>query len=62
MDEWTGPVRSGHPEDACPVCGKPCIIATDFKKFGEHRIRFCLTDGAFENGKKINTIDVYGGA
>ena len=59
MSDWDGPARSGHPSDGCPACGKPCIFASDFKKFGEHKIRVCLTDGVFENGKKVNTLDVH---
>lgn len=58
-DEWHGPARSGHPTDPCPECSKPCMFASDFKAMGSHRIRVCLEHGVFENGKKVNTLDVH---
>jgi len=35
--------RVNDPRCPCPVCGKPCTFASNFKKFGEHRVRVCAT-------------------
>jgi len=60
-DDFHEGARSGHPEDICPLCHVPgCIIASDFKAMGAHRVKFCLAcRHVSDNGHDKGPIDVH---
>lgn len=54
--------RSGDPLDACPVCGAPCMFASDFKKFGKQSVRVCGACAAvYHNGERVSDLVIHKG-
>lgn len=53
-DTWREGFRTGDPDDICPGClNSGCLLAGDFKKFGNQSLRACVhCGGVYLNGKR----------
>ena len=60
-DAFREGARAYDPQDLCPECGRQSVLfASDFKKFGKHKIRACQTcRKVFENGEPVSSLTVF---